>query len=419
MNKNELEAEKVKLLLDYEKIKGENLNLDMSRGKPSAEQLDLSNEMLDAVNKNSNFKIDGIDVRNYGGLEGISPVRNLMSKMLGVAPENVIVGGNSSLNMMFDVISHFMTHGSGAEPWCKQNEIKFLCPAPGYDRHFAICEHFGIKMIPVTMNPDGPDMNFIENSLAEDPQIKAIWCVPKYSNPQGISYSDAVIKRFAALKPLAADFKILWDNAYNSHDLTDSYNEILNIFDECRKNNSQEMPIAFCSTSKITFAGAGIASLACFGKTFDAIKKMYSIKTISYDKLNQLRHVAFLNDLQGLKSHMKKHSNILKPKFDLVINKLENEFNDNPIIKWQNPEGGYFVSVEVLKNCAKSVVNLCKMAGLTLTAAGATYPYGIDPDDSNIRIAPSFPTLLELDKAMELFIICVKLASLNKLLVKT
>ncbi len=417
MSKKELIEEKEKVMHEYQKFKSLGLKLDMSRGKPSKEQVNLSMDMLDVINSKSDcISQDGIDCRNYGILEGLREIRKLFSDMMGVNEDDIIIGGNSSLNMMFDVISCFMTHEiSGEKPWLKQEKIKFLCPSPGYDRHFAICEYFGMELIPIKMNSDGPDMNKVENLVENDITVKGIWCVPKYSNPQGIVYSDEVIKRLSSLKPKAKDFRIFWDNAYCVHDLEESV-EILNIMDECVKNGNEELPILFSSTSKITFPGAGISALACRGNNMDILKKRFSMQTIGYDKINQLRHIRYLKNLDNLKLHMLKHRNILKPKFELVISKLRKEFEENEIIKWDTPKGGYFVSVYVMNGCAKEVVRLCKEAGVIITNAGATYPYGKDPFDSNIRLAPSYPDIKELDKAMDLFMICVKLAALNKLI---
>ena len=416
MNKQELLDEKKEILKKYENFKKKKLKLDRSRGKPSAQQLDLSMDMLSSINSNTDCVINGTDYRNYGILEGIPELRSLFGEIMGVNAENVIVGGNSSLNMMFDTISCFMTHGvNNCEPWLKQGKIKFLCPSPGYDRHFAITEYFGMELIPIKMNHDGPDMETIEKLVSRDDKVKGIWCVPKYSNPQGITYSDEVVKRLSRLKPAAKDFKIFWDNAYCVHDLTDDEVELLNIAEECKKNNNEELPIIYCSTSKITFPGAGIAAMACFGNTKEVIKRKYSFQTISYDKLNQLRHFKFLKNLQNIKSHMKKHKEILKPKFDYVIKKLTEEFGENSIISWEEPKGGYFISVDVMQGCAKRVVELCKEAGVIITSAGATYPYGKDEKDSNIRLAPSYPPMDELIEAMDLFCLCVKYAALEKL----
>jgi DNA-binding transcriptional MocR family regulator len=310
-----------------------------------------------------------------------------------------------------------MTHGvSGCSPWIKQNDIKFLCPSPGYDRHFSITQYFGIKMIPIKMNSDGPNMDEIQNWVENDDTVKGIWCVPKYSNPQGITYSDNVVAGFAKLRPAARDFRVFWDNAYAVHDLTNNEEKLLNIFKECGKYNSSDLPIMFCSTSKITFAGSGVSAIAGAGENLKNLKKRFSFKTIGYDKINQLRHSRFFKNINTLKDHMKRHAEILNPKFNLVIDKFKGNFINNPIISWAEPKGGYFISVETLSGCAKETVRYCKKAGLKLTNAGATYPYGIDPNDSNIRIAPSYPNLEELDKAMDIFCLCAKLAAIEKLI---
>ncbi len=416
LNKDELLGEYQNLLKEYEQFKTKKLNLNMSRGKPGAEQLDLSVKMLDVLNSNSKFTTDsGIDVRNYGNCDGLPEMKKFISEVTGIDENNFIIGGNSSLSMMFDAISFFMLHGyDGCKPWCKQGKIKFLCPAPGYDRHFAICEYFGMELITVPMTESGPDMDYIESIVKEDPQVKGIWCVPKYSNPQGITYSDETVKRFAALKPLAKDFKIFWDNAYFVHDLTENAIPLLNIFDECKKQKNENLPIMFLSTSKITFPGDGIAFMACMGKNLIDFKKMYSVKTVGFDKVNQLRHLKFLKDKSYLLNHMKKHREILKPKFNMILKKLEEEFKFNPILRWNCPKGGYFISVDTVDGCAKRTVELCKNAGVILTAAGATFPYGKDDKDTNIRLAPTYPTESDLQLAITLFCLCVKLAYLEK-----
>ena len=396
----------------YENFKSQNLKIDISRGKPASEQLDLSLGMLDVLSSNSDLTSrDGVDMRNYGICDGIPEMKEFISNLSGIAAEKFIVGGNSSLGMMFDAISYFMIKGArGCEPWIKQGKVKFLCPSPGYDRHFAISEYFDMDMITIPMNSGGPDMDLIEDLVAKDDMIKGIWCVPKYSNPQGITYSDETVRRLAALQPAARDFKIMWDNAYFVHGLCEDDDKLLDIMSECEKNESENMPLIFFSTSKITFPGAGVAFMACGGENLKLFKKMYSVKTVGFDKLNQIRHLRFLKDKSGVLEHMKKHRQILKPKFDMIIDLFSKEFKDNPIITWINPKGGYFISVEVCRHCAKRVVELCKNAGVILTKAGATFPYGEDPDDSNIRIAPSCLDCAELKVAMELFCLCVKLA---------
>ena len=418
LSKNELNKEKDKMLKKYEELKKLNLKLNMARGKPSPEQVNLSRAALDTVNSKTNFITkDGSDCLNYGVLDGLLELKEIFTPVLGVNKEQIFVGGNSSLSMMFDVISFFMTSGvCGSEPWIKQGQIKFLCPCPGYDRHFAILKHFNIKAIPIIMTNTGPDMDTIERLVTNDKSIKGIWCVPKYSNPQGITYSDETVKRFARLKPAAKDFRIFWDNAYAIHDLTETPEKLLNIMTECEKNNSKDLPIIFCSTSKITFPGAGVAFLGASENNIKEIKKMYSVKTIGFDKINQLRHARYFKKYEGLINHMNKHRAILKPKFDIVVNTLKNEFVENKIISFTEPKGGYFVSVDVMNGCAKRVVDLCKKVGLVLTEAGATFPNGIDNNDSNIRIAPSYPSIEELKTAMSVFCVCVKLAVLEKIL---
>ncbi len=416
LTQEECQREYDKLIFDYENFKSKNLKLDMSRGKPETRQLDLSLKMLDEVNSRSDFKtLGGIDLRNYGICDGLPEMKKFISSVTGVDEKYFIVGGNSSLSMMFDAISFFMIHGSREQkPWCKQEKIKFLCPAPGYDRHFSICEYFGIEMITVKMNKDGPDMDFVEDITKNDSSVKGIWCVPKYSNPQGIVYSDEVVKRFANLKPKAKDFKIFWDNAYFMHDLSSETETLTDILEECKKNRNEEMPIVFYSTSKITFPGAGVAFLACRGENLENLRKMYSIKTVGFDKINQIRHLKFLKNKSNLYNHMQKHREILKPKFELVLKLLESEFKDNPILKWNSPKGGYFISVDTCSGCAKETVRLCSEAGVILTKAGSTFPYGKDPYDTNIRLAPTYPNIKDLGLAVKLFCLCTKLAFLKK-----
>ncbi|MBQ4536450.1 MAG: aminotransferase class I/II-fold pyridoxal phosphate-dependent enzyme [Lachnospiraceae bacterium] len=419
LNKEELLALQAELSAAYEDAKGKGLKLDMSRGKPAATQLELAMDFLDVVDSKSSMKAeDGVDVRNYGVLDGIPEAKKLMADMMGVSPENVIVCGNASLNIMYDTISRSMTHGvMGSTPWCKLEKVKFLCPAPGYDRHFAITKHFGIEMITVPMSPEGPDMDMVEKLVAEDASIKGIWCVPKYSNPQGYSYSDETVKRMAALKPAAEDFRIFWDNAYAIHHLYEEIqDEILDILSECEKAGNPNMVYEFCSTSKVTFAGSGIAAIASSKDNLDAMRKSMTIQTIGYDKINQLRHVRYFKDINGMKEHMKKHADLMRPKFQAVLKVLNDELSGLGIGEWTDPNGGYFISFDAMEGCAKAIVAKCKEAGVVLTGAGATYPYGEDPKDSNIRIAPSFPTPEEMAMATDLFVLCVKLVSVEKLL---
>ena len=419
--REELEKEYAALTKEYEDVKGKGLKLNMARGKPGKEQLDLSLGLLDVLNSKSDFVgADGMDCRNYGVLEGIDECRKLFGDILGIDSKYVMVGGSSSLNMMFDTISCLMTKSivEGCKPWYEVKNRKFLCPVPGYDRHFGITEYYGFEMIPVPMTENGPDMDVVEKLVEGDDSIKGIWCVPKYSNPQGITYSDETVKRFAALKPAAKDFRIMWDNAYCIHDINDTPDELLNIFDECKKNGTEDMPILFCSTSKITFPGAGVAAMAASENNMKVFKERYNYEVISYDKLNMLRHVRYFNDFDGIMEHMQKHKAVLKPKFDIVLNALAENLKPVGIGEWTNPNGGYFVSIDVLSGTAKRVVQLCKEAGVVLTGAGATYPYGNDPDDKNIRIAPTFPPNDELKTAMDVFCICTKLAACEKLLEK-
>ena len=376
-------------------------------------------EMMDVLHSGVDLTCEeGVDCRNYGVLDGIKEAKELLGAISEVNPENIIIYGNSSLNVMYDTVSRAMTHGvMGGTPWCKLDKVKFLCPVPGYDRHFAITEFFGIEMINVPMTPTGPDMDIVEKLVAEDEAIKGIWCVPKYSNPQGISYSDETVRRFAALKPAAKDFRIYWDNAYSVHHLYDDDQDIvLEILEECAKAGNPDMVYKFTSTSKITFPGSGIAAIATSKNNIEEIKKQLTIQTIGHDKVNQLRHVRFFKNLDGVKEHMKKHADILRPKFETVLDILEKELGGLEIGSWTKPKGGYFISFDSMDGCAKAIVAKAKDAGVVMTGAGATYPYGKDPHDSNIRIAPSFPEPDELALATELFVLCVKLVSVEKML---
>lgn len=417
MTADELKAELNAVDKEYNAFVAKGLSLNMARGKPAPEQLDLSSELLTIVgNKNDVYSENKVDCRNYGGLDGLDESKTLFSGMLGVPVENVIVGGNSSLNLMFDFVAQGMFSGFDGDAWIKQGEVKFICVTPGYDRHFAICEYFGIKMLPVAMLSDGPDMEEVER-LVKDPNVKGMWCVPKYSNPTGTTYSDEIVKRIAALKPAAKDFRIMWDNAYAMHFLdADNDDKVLSILAECEKAGNPDLAVMFASTSKITFSGGGIAAIAASKHNLDLIKSRMTIQTISGDKLNQLRHARMFPDLETLREHMKKHAASLKPKFEVVVKTLQNELGELGILNWTEPKGGYFVSADTLPGCAKRVVGLCKEAGLELTGAGATYPYGDDPLDSNIRIAPSFPPVDELKTAMQLFTVAVKKATLEMLI---
>lgn len=418
MQKDELLSFKNSVQEEYDAFKSLGLELNMARGKPSSEQLDLSMPMLDTLSSTDELKdLDGIDVRNYGGLEGIPEARKLMGDILGVSPKEIIVYGNASLKAMYDTVARSYCFGVlGSTPWCKLDKIKFLCPVPGYDRHFAITEQFGIEMVNIPMTEDGPDMDMVESLVNNDASVKGIWCVPQYANPTGISYSDDTIRRFANLSPKAEDFRIFWDNAYCIHHLVDKPKYILNIMDECKKTGKEDMVYIFGSTSKVTFSGAGISAIGCSANNLKEITSKLTIATIGYDKINQLRHCRFFGDIDGVVEHMKKQAEILKPKFDCVIKWLNREIAPLGIGQWVEPQGGYFVSFDAEDGCAKRIVQLCKDAGVILTGAGATYPYGKDPHDSNIRIAPSYPPVAELEKAMELFCICVKLATAEKLL---
>ena len=402
----------------YEDFKSLHLQLNMARGKPCAEQLDLALGVLEALHARSEFaNSNGDDCRNYGVWNGLPEMRAIFSKMMEVPADQIILGNNSSLQMMFDCIAQGYTHGySGCTPWCKQEKLKFLCPAPGYDRHFAVTEYFGFEMIPVPMLKTGPDMDLIERLVADDETIKGCWCVPKYSNPTGITYSDETVRRFAALKPAAKDFRIMWDNAYCVHDLTDTPDTLLDLYAECLKHGTEDQVLFFASTSKISFPGAGVAALAASKRNIEDLKRRITTQTIGPDKLNQLRHILFLHDINGVYDLMQGHRQILQPKFQIVEESLERELGDLGIAKWSNPNGGYFVNLDVMNGCAKRVVNLCKEAGVVLTDAGATFPYGADPNDSNIRVAPTFPPQEELQQAMHLLCICVRLAASEKLL---
>lgn len=419
MSKEELLALKESLNKEYAEAKAKGLALDMSRGKPSAKQLDVSLGLLDTINSSSDLKaLDGTDCRNYGVLDGIPEAKKLMADMMGTTPDHVIVYGNASLNIMYDQISRAYTHGIlGNTPWCKLDKVKFLCPVPGYDRHFAITERFGIEMINIPMSESGPDMGMVEEYVSKDASVKGIWCVPKYSNPQGYTYSEETVKRMAALKPAAEDFRIFWDNAYVIHDLyDDNKDEIADIISECEKAGNPDMVFEFASTSKVSFPGSGIAALATSANNIADIKKQLTIQTIGHDKLNQLRHVRYFKDINGLKEHMRKHAEFMRPKFEAVESVLEEELGGLGIGSWTEPKGGYFISFEAMDGCAKAIVAKCKEAGVKLTGAGATFPYGKDPKDSNIRIAPSFPTPEEMKQAADLFVLCVKLVSVEKLL---
>ena len=419
LTREELLELKKDLSAQYHAFHVKDLKLDMSRGKPSVEQLDLSMGMMDVLNSDCDLTCeDGTDCRNYGVLDGIREAKELLGDMIEVPADNIIIYGNSSLNVMYDTISRSMTHGvMGNTPWCKLDKVKFLCPVPGYDRHFAITEYFGIEMVNVPMTEEGPDMDIVEELVSKDESIKGIWCVPKYSNPTGNSYSDQTVRRFARLKPAAADFRIYWDNAYSVHHLyDDDQDNLIEILAECKRAGNPDLAYKFSSTSKISFPGSGIAAVATSHNNLEDIKKQLRMQTIGHDKVNQLRHVRYFKNIHGMVEHMRKHAEILRPKFEAVEAILERELGGLGIGSWTSPKGGYFISFDSMDGCAKDIVAKCKKAGVVMTGAGATYPYGKDPHDSNIRIAPSYPPLQDLITATELFALCVKIVTVNKLL---
>lgn len=413
-SKQELEALKEEVDKEYQAWKDKNLSLDMSRGKPAPAQLDKTNGLLKEM---TDYHTEaGLDVRNYGVLDGIPEMKKIFSDLLDIPAQNIIVGGNSSLNLMFDAMMRLFVFGTmGETPWGRLDKVKFLCPSPGYDRHFMITQKLGVELISVDMTSEGPDMDQVEKLVAEDDAIKGIWCVPKYSNPQGICYSDETVDRLASMKTAAKDFKIFWDNAYGVHWVFEDV-KVKNILDACKEAGNPERPYYFFSTSKISFPGAGVSIIAASDKNIAEIKNIMTAQTIGADKINQLRHVQFFKDAQGLRNHMKVMAECLKPKFETVLNTLEKELKGSGLISWENPKGGYFISVDVLPGCAKEVVRLAKEAGVVLTGAGATYPYKKDPKDSNLRIAPTYPTVEELQQAIDLFCVCVKKAGIEKLL---
>ncbi len=419
MSRQELEEEIVALKAQYKKYQEMDLNLNMARGKPCREQLDLSMGLMDALNSEADLSCeDGTDCRNYGVLTGIDEAKVLIGAMMENKPENIIIYGNSSLNVMYDTVSRAYTHGiMGNTPWCKLDKVKFICPVPGYDRHFAITEYFGIEMINVDMTPTGPDMDKVEELVSSDESIKGIWCVPKYSNPQGYSYSDETVRRFARLKPAAKDFRIFWDNAYGIHHLYDNNQDyLIEILEECKKAGNPDLVYKFASTSKITFPGSGIAALATSLNNLDDIKAQLTNQTIGHDKVNQLRHVRFFGDIDGMKAHMRKHADIIRPKFEAVLEILDRDLTPCGIGDWTKPNGGYFISFDAPEGCAKTIVDRAKKAGVTMTNAGATYPYKKDPHDSNIRIAPTYPSLADLRTAMDIFTVCVRITAAQKIL---
>ena len=417
MSQSELLAELKSVQAEYDSLKSQGLSLNMARGKPGKEQLDLVSDIMDVLTADSDYQCDGIDARNYGNLEGLPSCQKLFADILGTEPDNIFVGGNSSLTLMYDTISKAYTHGrvNSDKPWAKLDKVKWLCPAPGYDRHFKISESFGMEMIPVPMTGEGPDMDLVEQFI-QDEDVRGIWCVPKYSNPDGIVYSADTIRHIASMKPAAKDFLIMWDNAYCVHEFFGEYLPFPDILSECAKFGNEDMVFEFASTSKITFPGAGVSVFACSRNNMNYMKKLLSVQAISYDKINQLRHVRYLKDKAGVLTLMKKHASVLAPKFQCVLDSLSREIAPLGIASWQEPNGGYFISVNTLPGTAKATWQLCKEAGLTLTGAGATYPYGKDPYDSNQRIAPSLPPLAQLEKAMQVYCVSLKLAALKKLL---
>lgn len=419
MSKEELRALQTELQAAYGKLKESNIKLDMSRGKPAADQLDLSVGMLDVLNSKSIFKgEDKVDLRNYGAFDGIREAKELFAELMECPVDHVMVFGNSSLSIMYDLVSRAMVHGIGGNtPWCKQEKIKFLCPVPGYDRHFAITESFGVEMINIPMDENGPDMDLVEQYVNNDPAVKGIWNVPKYTNPAGIVYSDEVVRRFANLKPAAPDFRIFWDNAYAFHHIyVDNKKEMLNIVTECEKAGNPDMYYQVCSTSKVTFPGAGVAALITSPANLAEVKKTVTLQTIGFDKINQMRHVMYFKNAAGVHAHMEKHAALLKPKFEAVLDCLEKELGGLGIGSWIKPLGGYFIAFDTLGGCAKRVVALCKEAGVVMTPAGSTFPYMKDPKDTSIRIAPTLPMPEELTQACAVFVLCVKLASVEKYL---
>ena len=421
MSRDELLAQKAALEEEFKTEEAKGLSLNMARGKPGASQLAISMPMLDAINSGSDMKtLLGNDTRNYGDWDGIGECRQLLADMMEVKKANVIVCGNSSLNIMYDTVVRSMVKGvNGSVPWCRLDKVKFLCPVPGYDRHFKITELFGIEMIPIPMGQDGPDMDLVEKYVSTDDAVKGIWCVPKYSNPTGITYSDEVVRRFARLKPKAEDFRIFWDNAYCIHHIYDDiHDNILNILEECEKAGNPNMVYIFASTSKISFPGSGVSAIATSLENMEYIRKFMTTQIIGHDKINQLRHARFFKNIDGLNAHMKKHADLLRPKFEAVLQVLDSELSGLGIGSWMKPRGGYFISFGAMPGCAKAIVEKCAKLGLVLTGAGATYPYGKDPQDSNIRIAPSFPTPEEMLEATKMFVLCVKIVSIEKILNK-
>ena len=417
MNLQELQKQEELLLKEYEKQKEKGLKIDMTRGKPCSEQLDLSEGMLTAISTNADCLTDyGFDCRNYGLVDGLDYAKKIFSDIIGVPWNQIIVGGNSSLNLMYDAVARYMLYGvNGEKPWVKQEKIKFLCPVPGYDRHFAICESLGIEMVNVPLLADGPDMDMVEK-LIKDETVKGMWCVPKYSNPTGITYSPSIIKRIAAMKPAAKDFRLFWDNAYAVHDIYEDGDVLIDILPECEACGNGNMPLIFTSTSKITYPGSGVSAIGGSKENIDYIKSIMQKQTNGHDKMNMWRHVKYFKSADGIKEYMKKHAAILRPKFEICQKVLEENLADTGVAMWTKPKGGYFISLNVYAGCAMKTVELAKEAGVVVTEAGATFPYHKDPGDTNIRIAPSFPKTDELEKGMEVLCACAKLAAVQKLI---
>ena len=416
MSKEELQAQEVEVNKKYQEFKDLHLSLNMARGKPAPDQIDHANGMLETMT--DYHAKDGLDVRNYGVLDGLPEMKEIFSDLLDIPAKNIIVGGNASLNLMFDQMMRLVVFGTaGEKPWGQLEKVKFLCPAPGYDRHFSVTETLGFELITVDMTSEGPDMDQVEKLVAEDESIKGIWCVPKYSNPQGVVYSDETVRRFAALKPAAADFRIFWDNAYVVHHLyKEDQAQILDILEECKKAGNPDMVFEFCSTSKVSFPGSGIAAIASSETNIADIKKRLTIQTIGHDKINQLRHVKFFKNVDGIKAHMEKQADLIRPKFELVEKIFSDELASRGIGTWMNPLGGYFISFEAPEGCAKEIVSKCKEAGVVLTGAGSPFPYKKDPKDSVIRIAPTYPSLAELEQAANVFVVVVRMVAAEKFL---